>query len=166
MKFFLTYCSLLLAAVAFFKQEKDLYARLLRPEAQFIVPDGVVPAPPGYIGWQEITTTLCRSQLYLAVRNYEFGYRVQKFLLGEKYIIFCQLSFAHFYNRHLFFPLSCILFLCTCIQHEENSSSVYFFRKAYENEDELNCRLCSLVSTPSFNSTLPLARSLPAWNKI
>jgi hypothetical protein len=29
MKFFLTYCSLLLAAVAFFKQGKDLKARLL-----------------------------------------------------------------------------------------------------------------------------------------
>ncbi len=35
--------------------------------------------PPGYIGWQASTTTLCRSQLkYLPFRDYEFGYKLHK----------------------------------------------------------------------------------------
>jgi hypothetical protein len=30
--------------------------------------------PPGYIVWRAGTTTLCWSQLYPPVRDYEFGY--------------------------------------------------------------------------------------------
>jgi hypothetical protein len=46
------------------------------PETEFMVPywgDKVDFGPPGYIGWQADTTTLCRSQLYLPFRDYEFG---------------------------------------------------------------------------------------------
>ncbi len=53
-------------------------------EAKFILPDckGIQltlvqdsrTGPPGYIDWWAGTTTLCRSQLYPPVRDYEFGY--------------------------------------------------------------------------------------------
>jgi hypothetical protein len=32
--------------------------------------------PPGYIGLRAGKTTLCRSQLYRPVGDYEFGYRI------------------------------------------------------------------------------------------
>jgi hypothetical protein len=56
------------------------------PVAEFIIPDwedkvnsgiGLSAGMPGYIGWRAGTTILCRSQLYLPVRDYEFGYSSQ-----------------------------------------------------------------------------------------
>ena len=95
-----------------------------------------------------------RSQLYLPFRDYESGHRVQKFLL-EKIYTFLQLFFAIFIIKcktDAAFSLHSVMKIhILCI----------FSWKVYESEDELKCRLCSLASTPSFNSTLPLARSLP-----
>ncbi len=45
--------------------------------AKFIVPDsgiGYRTGPPGYLGWQAGTTTLCRIQLYPSFSDCEFGY--------------------------------------------------------------------------------------------
>jgi hypothetical protein len=58
----------------------------LKPVAKFIVTEwgqggiklapaqGCRTGPPGYLGWHAVTTTLCRSQLYLPFRDFEFGY--------------------------------------------------------------------------------------------
>jgi hypothetical protein len=46
------------------------------PGAKFIVPDWGDKVNSGDIGWGAGTTTLCRSQLYPPVRDYEFGYRM------------------------------------------------------------------------------------------
>jgi hypothetical protein len=58
------------------------------PVAKFVVLTGGITlgcrtGPPGYIGWRASMTTLCRSQLYPPVRDYEFGYCMVK-LKGYK----------------------------------------------------------------------------------
>jgi hypothetical protein len=47
----------------------------LRLVAKFIVPDWGDKVNSG-IACRDGTTTLCRSQLYPSVRDYEFGYRI------------------------------------------------------------------------------------------
>ncbi len=39
---------------------------------------GYRTGPPGYIGWRASTNTLCRSQLYPPVRDYELGSRTDR----------------------------------------------------------------------------------------
>jgi hypothetical protein len=75
---------------SFFIQKKK-YVHDALPVAKFIVPDrGILstPAyccrtgPPAYVAGRAGTTTLCRSQLYPSVRDYELDYWFPKAPLG------------------------------------------------------------------------------------
>ncbi len=91
----------------FLKVFRGEWARLGRqhPVAKFIVPDWRDKVDSGtwfsyparqatYVGWWAGKTTLCRSQLYPPVRDYEFGYWIP---IKEK-------LWEALYMSYLFFP--------------------------------------------------------------